>query len=347
MGKKEKKLKKSKLSNLKKASTKKKLLIGGGIAAIAVAAGAGGLYLAKRHKKNQQGKLLGGNGSRDISSMNAGSVPQALVPYLGLQENKAYLTNVYPIPLTDAITIGLGWDSDYANVNLDLLASVFDAYGKSLGYVHGSQNPRIFNGGVSHSGDDVAGSSATSAENSLTTVLGDNEHVSVDFRLLPPEAASIIIGVLLVSAPNGIKSTYVNVLPLLRADSVGSHAQEVEYDSDDGEDSSPAPGSRGIGSASNTDDGDDELILLFKSKLEQQHPDFQNSRGYIAAKIERSQQGGWQLQPIRQVVNIDPNYGLWPSLEYYSRPPPTQQGYGQQGGYAQQGGYGQQGYQGY
>jgi len=276
---------------------------------------------------------LNGQGSRDISSLNSGAVPPALVPYLGLQENKGYLTNNYPIPLTDAITIGLGWDSDYANVNLDLLASVFNSQGKSIGYVHGSQNPSVFNGAVSHSGDDVAGSSSSSsssAENSLTTVLGDNEHITIDFRLLPNEAASIIIGTLLVSAPNGIKSTYVNVLPLLRSDSVSSNATEVEYDSDEEEDSAPAAGTRGIGGSS--DDGDDELILLFKSKLEQQHPDFQNSRGFIAAKIERSQQGGWQLQPIRQVVGIDASYGLWPSMEYYSRPPP-QQGYAQQGQY--------------
>jgi len=268
--------------------------------------------------------------------MNSGSVPPALVPYLGLQENKAYLTNNYPIPLPDAVTIGLGWDSEQPNVNLDLLASVFDAQGKSLGYVHGSQNPRIFNGGVSHSGDDIAGSAA-SADNALTTVLGDNEHVTIDFRMIPHEAASIIVGIILVSAQSGIKSTYLNILPLLRSDNVASNATEVEYDSDEGEEAAPAPGSRGIGSTSSTDDGDDELILLYKAKLEQQHPDFLNSRGFIAAKIERNQQGGWQLQPIRQVVNIDANYGLWPSLEYYARPPPQ---YQQQQGYPQQG-YGQ------
>jgi len=309
-------------------------LIGGGVAAIAVAAGVGGLYVAKRYKKGQQGKIAGG-GSRDISSLNSGSVPQALIPYLGLQENKAYLTNNYPVPLPDAITIGLGWDSEHSNVNLDLLASVFDASGKSLGYVHGSQNPKIFNGGVTHSGDDVAGSHHS--DNSLNTVLGDNEHVTVDFRLLPQEAASIIVGIILVSAQSGIKTTYVNILPLLRADNVSSNATEVEYDSDEADEASPAPGSRGIGSVSSTDDGDDELILLYKAKLEQQHPDFLSSRGFIAAKIERTQQGGWQLQPIRQVVNIDPTYGLWPSLEYYSRPPPQ---YQQQQGYPQQG-YGQ------
>jgi len=355
---------------LKKASTKKKLLIGGGIAAVAVAAAAGGLYVAKRHKKNQQGKLLSGGGSRDISSLNSGSVPQELTPYLGLQENKGYLTNNYPLPLTDAITVGLGWDSDYANVNLDLLASVFDSQGKSLGYVHGSQNPNIFNGGVSHSGDDVAGHSAHAADsNSLTTILGDNEHVTIDFRLLPAEAASIIIGVILVSAPHGIKTTYVNILPLLRSSSVSSSATEVEYDSDEGEES-PQPGSRSAPTSDN--DGDDELILIYKAKLEQQHPEFANSKGFIAAKIERIQGGsGWQIQPIRQVVNIDQTYGLWPSMEYYSRPPPQynqagygqqqaygspqqyghQQGYGQQGygqqGYGQQGGYGQGPYQGY
>jgi len=121
-------------------------------------------------------------------------------------------------------------------------------------------------------------------------------------------------------------------------------------DSDEGEDS-PAPGSRSAPTTS-ADDGDEELILIYKAKIEQQHPDFLNARGFIAAKIERTQQGGWQIQPIRQVVNIDQQYGLWPSMEYYSRPPPQQQqyqqpAYGQQQGYGQQGyGYGQQGYGG-
>jgi len=335
MGKKVKKLKKSKLSNIKNASTKKKLLIGGGVAAIAVAAGAGGLYLAKRHKRAQQGKLLDGSGgSRDISSLNTGSISPTLQPYLGLQENKGYLYNNNPLPLPDAITIGLGWDSDYTNVNLDLLASVFDYNGKSIGYVQGSSSQNIFNGGITHSGDDVQGRSSQGGENTLSTLLGDNEHVTIDFRLIPQEAASIVVGALLVSAPHGVNNTYINVLPLLRADAVSAHAVQVEYDSDDGE-SSPAPqhGSRGIGSggASSAEDEDDELILLYKSILDQ---NFVNQRGFIAIKIERTQ-NGWQLNPVRQVVPIDQQYGLWPPMEYYAKP---QQYAQQQGGYNQGGG---------
>jgi hypothetical protein len=332
MGKKVKKLKKSKLSNLKQASTKKKLLIGGGVAAIAVAAGAGGLFLAKRYKQNQQGKLLNqSGGSRDISSLNQGSVHPTLVPYLGLQENKAYLTNYNPVPLPDAITIGLGWDSDYSNVNLDLLASVFDYNGKSIDYVQGSSRQNIFNGGITHSGDDVQGHSSGQGENSLSTILGDNEHVTIDFRLVPQEAATIIIGGLLVSAPHGVKNTYINVLPLIRADSVSSNAVQVEYDSDEGESNSPQPGSRGFTpgqGSSSAEDEDDELILLYKAILDQ---NFVNQRGFIAVKLERTQ-GGWNLLPVRQVVGIDQQYGLWPSMEYYAKPQQQQynQGYGQQ-----------------
>jgi len=294
-----------------------------GIAVAAVAAGAGGLYLAKRYKKGQQGRLLDGN-TRDISSLGGGATHPSLVPYLGLQENKGYLTNTYPVPTPDAITIGLGWDSDYKDVNLDLLASVFDYSGKSIGYVQGSTSKWIFNGGVTHSGDDVQGSNASN-ENTLSTLLGDNEHVTIDFRLIPQEAATIVVGALLVSAPNGVKDCYVNVLPLLRADSVSSNAVQVEYDSDEGDSHSPQPGSRGIGSPSTSaDDEDDELILLYKAKLEQ-FPQFTQYRGFIATKIERTQQG-WQLVPIRQVVGIDQQYGLWPSLEHYARPQ-QQQGY--------------------
>jgi len=319
-------LKQSRLSGLKQASTKKKILIGGGIAVAAVAAGAGGLYLAKRYKQGQQGKLLDGSGGkRDLSSIAGGAVHPALVPYLGLQENKAYLTNNYPIPLPDAVTIGLGWDSDYKDVNLDLLASAFDYNGKSLGYVQGSSSKWAFNGGITHSGDDVQGSSTSSPnDNTLSTLLGDNEHVTVDFRLIPQEVASIVVGVLLVSAPNGVKDCYVNVLPLLRADSVSTSAPTVEYDSDEGESHGPQAGSRGIGGpTTSADDEDDELILLYKAKLEQ-FPNFVQYRGFISTKFERTQ-GGWQLVPIRQVVGIDQQYGLWPSIEHYAKPQQQQQ----------------------
>jgi hypothetical protein len=285
--------------------------------------------------------------------MNQGSVPSALVPYLGLQEGKAYLYNNQPVPAPDALTIGLGWDSDQANVNLDLLASVFDYSGKSIGYVQGSSSRYIFNGGLSHSGDDVSGSSATSSENSLSTLLGDNEHVTIDFRLVPPEAAQIVVGVLLVSAGSGIRNAYLNVLPLVRADSVPSNATQVEYESDD-ESSSPAPthGERGIGGAtSSADDGDDELILLYKAKLEEQHQDFLQKRGLIALKFERGSQGVWQLVPLRYTVDIDQQYGLWPAIESATKQQANQgyQQYPQQGyqQYPQQGygGYPQQGYQ--
>jgi len=213
-------------------STKKKVLIGAGIAVVAIAAAAGGLYLARRHKRHQQGRLLGGKegGTRDISAINSGGdVHPALLPYLGLQENKAYLSNNEPLPVPDALTIGLGWDSDFGNVNLDLLGSVFNSQGQSIGFVQGSSNKVLFNGGISHSGDDTAGSN-------LSSILGDNEHITIDFRLVPPEAATIVVGVLLVSG-SGLRNVYLNVLPLLRQESVPQNAVQVEYDSDSDDDS--------------------------------------------------------------------------------------------------------------
>jgi hypothetical protein len=315
-------------------STKKKVLIGAGIAVVAIAAAAGGLYLARRHKRHQQGRLLGGKegGTRDISAINSGGdVHPALLPYLGLQENKAYLSNNEPLPVPDALTIGLGWDSDFGNVNLDLLGSVFNSQGQSIGFVQGSSNKVLFNGGISHSGDDTAGSN-------LSSILGDNEHITIDFRLVPPEAATIVVGVLLVSG-SGLRNVYLNVLPLLRQESVPQNAVQVEYDSDS-DDDSPTTINPSMNS-NNDDDGDDELILLFKSKIEQQHPNFFQMRGFIPFKLTRSAQyGGWQLYPIRQTATIDNQYGLWPSLEYYQH----QQGYPQQ---QQQQGYGQQQQQGY
>jgi hypothetical protein len=322
MGKKSKKHKKKH----KKMSTKKKILIGAGIAVVAVAACAGAYYIAKRHKKHQQGRLLGATGgTRDIGSLNSGgSVHPSLLPYLGLQENKQYLYNNEPIPLPVAVTVGLGWDSEGANVNLDILGSVFNSSGQSVGYVQGSTIQTLFGGAISHSGDDTAGS------NTLSSVLGDNEHITIDFGMLPPEAATIVIGVLLVNG-TGLRNCYINVLPLLKPDSISNTATTVEYESDSDDDSSNFK-NQNIGySGPQDDDGDDELILLYKAKLDQQHPNFPQSRGFIPLKFARNfQNGSWQLVPIRQVTTIDNQYGLWPALERAASQAGPQSGYPQQ-----------------
>jgi hypothetical protein len=325
---------------------------------VAVAACAATYYIAKRHKKHQQGRLLGGKGgTRDISSMNdGGSVHPSLLPYLGLQENKGYLYNNESIPLPVAVTVGLGWDSEGANLNLDILGSVFNSRGQSMGYVQGSTVQTLFNGAISHSGDDTAGSS-------LSSVLGDNEHITIDFGMLPPDAATIVIGVLLVNG-SGLNNCYVNVLPLLRQDSIDANTSTtVEYDSDSDDDASNNFRGQSVGySPSQDNDGDDELILLYKAKLDQQHPNFPQSRGFIPLKFTRNPQNqSWQLVPIRQVTMIDNQYGLWPALEravssqsqsspvlqqqqQYSPQPQYSQPQYQQGGYSQpqfqQGGYG-------
>jgi hypothetical protein len=217
------------------------------------------------------------------------------------------------------------------------LGSVFNSQGQSLGYVQGSTNKFLFNNGISHSGDDVAGSN-------LSSILGDNEHITIDFRRVPPEASTIVIGVLLVSG-SGLRNVYLNVLPLLREEDVPRDAIGVEYDSSDSEDEHrPSPSANYLNQTD--DDGDSELILLFKTKIEMQHPDFANKRGLVPFKLSRDQYGSWQLFPIRQTTNIDPQYGLWPSLERYQHQSYSQQNYGQpnssfQQGYHQQS-YGQQ-----
>jgi len=58
--------------------------------------------------------------------------------------------------------------------------------------------------------------------------------------------------------------------------------------------------------------------LLYKAKLDQQHPNFVQSRGFIPLKFTRNQ-NGWQLIPVRQVTGIDNQYGLWPALERASQ----------------------------
>jgi len=184
----------------------------------------------------------------------------------------------------------------------------FNAAGQSVGYVQGSTIQTLFNGAVSHSGDDTAGSS-------LSTILGDNEHITIDFGLLPPEAATIVIGVLLVSG-SGLRNCYVNVLPLLRQDSVSSSATTVEYESDS-EDESTSKKNQTYGSQQD-DDGDDELILLYKAKLDEQHPNFVQSRGFLPLKFARIN-GSWQLIPLRQITLIDNQYGLWPAIERASQ----------------------------
>jgi len=110
----------------------------------------GGMYLLKQRKnKAQHGKLMSNDlqpGSRGISNLGA----------CQLVDDPRTTTAIIPSP--DAITVGLCWDTHQTGqANMDLLASVFNAYGQNMGYIQGAYCPSLFNNAIWHSGDDVKG----------------------------------------------------------------------------------------------------------------------------------------------------------------------------------------------
>jgi len=201
---------------------------------------------------------------------------------------------------------------------MDLLASVFNAHGQNLGYIQGSFNRNLFNGAIWHSGDDVKGG----AKSELTALTGDNENIVLDFLRIPPEAACIMIGVLLVQAQSQLAKAEIHISPLLRGDQV-----ESQY----GAPPSVAPGTRGFGDESDSDSSsgdetgsraagdDDELVTIFRADLEQ-IPGFCQQRGYVAGRFLRTGPQTWSWTPVRHVAQADPNSGIWPTLEYYGKP---------------------------
>jgi len=279
-------------------------MIGAGVAALALGATAGGLYLAKQHKNKQQhGKLLDdGHGSRGISNLNS-------CQYV---DNPS--TSVATIPAPDAVTLGLLWDTQSSGqANMDLLASVFNAYGQNLGYIQGAFNRTLFNGAIWHSGDDVKGG----VKSELSTLTGDNENIVVDFLKLPPEASCIMIGVLLVQAQSQLAKAEIHISPLLRGDQVESQF---------GAPPAGVSGTRGLGDDENSDsesdsedESDDELVQIFTADLEQ-IPGFPQQRGFVAGRFLRTGPQAWSWTPIRHVVQADPTSGIWPTLEYYGKP---------------------------
>jgi len=278
-------------------------MLGAGVAALALGATAGGLYLAKQHKnKTSHGKLLDdGHGSRGISNLSS-------CQYV---DNPS--TSMATIPAPDAVSLGLLWDTQQSGqANMDLLASVFNAQGQNLGYIQGSFSRTLFNGAIWHSGDDVQGG----ANSELTRLTGDNENIVVDFLKVPPEAACIMIGVLLVQAQSQLAKAQIHISPLLRGEQV-----EAQYGAKSG-----AVGSRGVGDHNQDDSGDDsgseeevELVTIFRDDL-QQHPGFSQQRGFVAGRFLRTGPQAWSWTPVRHVAQADPNTGIWPTLEYYGKP---------------------------
>jgi len=262
--------------------------------------------LQKQQKnKKQQGKLLDdGYGTRGISNLNS-------CQYV---DNPS--TTVATIPAPDAVTIGLLWDTQYSGqANMDLLASVFNAYGQNLGYIQGAYSRSLFNGAIWHSGDDVKGGAKTN----LTALTGDNENIVLDFLAIPPEVACIMVGVLLVQAQSQLAKAEAHICPLLRGDQVeasfgapgGSGTRAVDSDSDSDSDDD---GTRAVSGGE-----DDELVKIFQADLEQ-IPGFPQQRGFVAGRFLRTGPQAFSWTPIRHVVQADPTSGIWPTLEYYGKP---------------------------
>jgi hypothetical protein len=291
------------------------------------------------------------------------------------------------ISIPDAVTIGAGWDdmSGANDANVDLLGAVYDPSGRNLGYLQGSHSKSLFGGAIFHTGDDTGGG----GDSRLNEYIGDNEGIVADLRKLPQEASTIVFGAYSVNAVP-VRNAYVHLLPLMRPEQVEAQKatgrtraiqedSDSEYeDSDSDSDSGPAYGTRGAGdfSSSNPDEEDrhGSFVKLFEADLD--HTAFNQQRGFVAGKIVRHPQnpGQWVYQPLRCIVNPDPQNGLWPALEHYAKLPvdlasmnssssssnpyleagygqqqspqaygQPQQGYGQpQPGYGSQPGYGQQ-----
>jgi len=272
-------------------------MIGAGVAALALGATAGGLYLAKQHKnKTQHGKLLDDSDSRKVSNLSA------------LQYVDNPKTSMATFASPDAVTLGLCWDTKHpGQANMDLVSAAYNGLGQNLGYIQGSFNRSLFNGAIWHSGDDVQGGT----KSDLTSLTGDNENIVIDFLKLPPEATCLMIGVLLVQAQSQLATAEVHIAPLLRGEQV--------------EATSGASGTRAVGDddsddeSESDDESQQELVKLFQSDLHLL-PDFPQKRGFVAGRFLRTSPQGWSWTPIRQVVQADPNSGIWPVLEYYGKP---------------------------
>jgi len=310
MGKKLKKMKKK--CHVGKMSKKKKVLIGAGVAAVAVAGVAGGLFVGKklydRHKaaKGHKPGAPAGFASREVVDDGPES------PYLAQFKVAHPKTFRETVPIPDAVALGLSYDSD-TGANINLLASAFDAYGQNLGYIQsGGQLTSLFNNAIQHTGDSHAAS------------LGDHENIVFDLRALPPQCSTILFGSYLVSPPtHGLPKAYIHMLPMLRPEHIAHQestggTREIDYDSDEEEaHHEAASGTRGVGSEDENDD-DDSLIRLYMDELD--NTAFGSQRGFVGGKLFRDlNTGAWYLTPFRLPVQADPNLGVWPAFEHYSK----------------------------
>jgi hypothetical protein len=232
------------------------------------------------------------------------------------------------IQVPDAITVGLGWDFDQ-NTDYDLLASAYSADGRNLGFIQGTSNMMsLFNKAIQHTGDN-------DGTTDVDSVLGDSENIIFDLRAVPQECDQILFGALLVTPPiNPSESRpYIHMLPMLRPEQVEAQkaaggTREIQYDDsdddssdDDSNTNSPQVpyGTRGIGDEDDDDSGDNrhDFVTLFYDELSR-FPNMLDQKGFVGGKLFRSG-GEWMFTPYRTVVSIDPQYGLWPALDYYGK----------------------------
>jgi len=273
--------------HLQEMSTGKKVALGVGCTAVA----AGGLFFAKKmYDKHNASAVPGAEGADPSGSRG---IPAELQPYVDAHSDPADPNNRNVVRVPTTATLGLGWEG--ANVNLDLIASSFDNSKKLLGFIQGSANRRLFDGALWHSGDDTSGG----ASGKFSSVSGDNENIIIDFRKIPANVDSVVVGVYLAaSAP--ISKSYVRLLPLLTPENVGIDPSTMTHDVE----------------ATNPAEKHDFIVSFFADL--DSYNDFTSRRGFVAGRFSRNEHGQWTWSPVREVVDVDPNYGLFPVLERYA-----------------------------
>jgi len=247
------------------------------------------------------------------------------------------------IPIPDAVTVGLGWDNDHLT-DYDLLAAAYSANGQNLGFIQGtSDRTSLFGKAITHTGDNDG--------TGVDTVLGDSENIIFDLRAVPPECTQILFGSLVVTPPHDLNSSrpYLHMLPMMREETIKAQiasggTRTIQYEDSDDEDSEDEfsssssssgqqhgqqhgqHGTRGINDDDDDeDDGDDrhKFVKLFHAELAQYNTMIQQ-KGFVAGKIFRYG-SEWHFTPYRTVVTADPQYGIWPALDYYATADQQQQ----------------------
>jgi len=276
-------------------STGTKVAIGVGAAAVA----AGGLFFAKKMYDKHQAKPPS---TQPYPTATKEIVPNELHPFMDFEHDPADQNNKFEIAVPNTLSLGLGWAGE--SVNLDLISSAFDSHKKLIGFIQGSANRRLFDGGLWHSGDDTSGGSA----GKFSSVSGDNENIVVDFRKVPSNVNSIVVGVYL-SHTVDLSKCYVRLLPLLTPENVGVDPAAMLANTSPEHDTV---------SADHDPSDKNEFFTSFYADLDG-YSTFAHQRGFVCGRFSRSSSpSGWSFTPIREVVDVDAQYGLFPVLERFA-----------------------------